>query len=459
VKFGNVAGTIIIDAGSYILASSPAGAKGSVDVTVTTAYGESATSLADRFTYIAPPTTGPVSYTVAPGETLSTTAANGVLAGDTDPQGLPLTAALLSLPAEGTLAFNADGSFTYTPNGGYVGPDSFTYQASNGYAVSPPTTVNIDVTPASLVWMPGQSGNWTAPLWGAGTTYPGSANAASVSGSGSIVSVTGSQAAGSLGVQSGAEVAVTAGGSLTVTTNTSVTGGATLSVDPAGMFSTGGTLTMDTGGSVTGGLVYAAAFQLNDGTASADLSGPGGVTKDTGGTVTLSGVNAYLGATVVDNGTLIVSNAYSLPDGSSLTVGMGTASLFGAAQTASATASPAASPVAASAAPATPAPAAAASAPVSSPAAAPDAPAQAPAPVHARHLGNLPHVTHAAVDAVFSSHRAALCPALASSGHADAERPSAWLAAVESFWNSTDKNGPVDPHLKTLDAALARFGT
>ena len=59
-------------------------------------------------------------------------AAPGVLANDTDVDGNPLTAALVTGPAHGTLALNANGSFTYTPTANYNGADSFTYTASDG---------------------------------------------------------------------------------------------------------------------------------------------------------------------------------------------------------------------------------------------------------------------------------------------------------------------------------------
>ena len=120
---------------------------------------------------------------------------------------------------------------------------------------------------------------------------------------GTAMNVPANQAANALAVQSGASVAVGPGAVLTVTADTSVTGSGTiLSVDTSGLFATGGTLTVDMGGSVIGGPVTAAAYQLNDGTVGANLSGPGGVTKDTGGTVVLSGVNTYMGGTAVERG-------------------------------------------------------------------------------------------------------------------------------------------------------------
>jgi PKD repeat protein/serine/threonine protein phosphatase PrpC len=69
----------------------------------------------------------------------------GVLANDTDTNGLSLTAAVVATPTNGTLTLNANGSFTYTPNGGFNGSDSFTYNASNGTSTSNTATVTIGV--------------------------------------------------------------------------------------------------------------------------------------------------------------------------------------------------------------------------------------------------------------------------------------------------------------------------
>jgi hypothetical protein len=62
-----------------------------------------------------------------------------------DPDGDPITAQLVSGPTNGTLTLNPDGTFTYTPNTHYVGPDSFTYTWSDGIAASEPAMVRIDV--------------------------------------------------------------------------------------------------------------------------------------------------------------------------------------------------------------------------------------------------------------------------------------------------------------------------
>ena len=70
---------------------------------------------------------------------------SGVLYNDFDNEGDPLTAQLVSGPSNGSLNFNNDGSFTYTPNAGLSDNDvdSFTYQASDGTNLSAETTVNI----------------------------------------------------------------------------------------------------------------------------------------------------------------------------------------------------------------------------------------------------------------------------------------------------------------------------
>jgi hypothetical protein len=47
--------------------------------------------------------------------------------------------------SHGVLALNADGSFSYTPDVGYTGADSFTYQISNGILDSNSATVSINV--------------------------------------------------------------------------------------------------------------------------------------------------------------------------------------------------------------------------------------------------------------------------------------------------------------------------
>ena len=88
------------------------------------------------------------SYSVDENATLSVDAASGVLHNDSDADGGSLTALQISWPANGTLSLSDDyGSFTYTPDPGFTGTDTFTYQAFDGFFSSQIVTVTITVNP------------------------------------------------------------------------------------------------------------------------------------------------------------------------------------------------------------------------------------------------------------------------------------------------------------------------
>lgn len=81
------------------------------------------------------------SYATAQGTPLVVSAAQGPLANDSDPEGDAFTASLVTGPVGGTLTFNTNGSFTYTPGAGYSGVDSFVYQISGGDTATVSITV------------------------------------------------------------------------------------------------------------------------------------------------------------------------------------------------------------------------------------------------------------------------------------------------------------------------------
>ena len=95
-----------------------------------------------------PPVAVNDSYSTAEDVALNV-AAPGVKVNDSDVDGDPLTAILVTAPLHGTLTFNSNGSFVYTPNANYNGPDSFTYKVNDGIADSNVATVNITVTPVN----------------------------------------------------------------------------------------------------------------------------------------------------------------------------------------------------------------------------------------------------------------------------------------------------------------------
>ena len=107
---------------------------------------------------------------------LTVSSNNGVLANDFDTNlglaGITLSAVLVAGPTNGLLNLNANGSFTYTPNGGFVGVDTFRYRVFDGYVnsaniatVSISTITNVVAGPATqLIWFtqPGLATNGLA---------------------------------------------------------------------------------------------------------------------------------------------------------------------------------------------------------------------------------------------------------------------------------------------------------
>ncbi|HEX2701770.1 MAG TPA: ELWxxDGT repeat protein [Acidimicrobiales bacterium] len=108
------------------------------------------------------------SFGTAEDTPLTIPAASGVLANDTDPDANPLTATnaqaifvpgpseplqststtytFPSDPPHGNATINADGSFTYTPDANYFGPDSFKYVARDARGAWDDATVTINVS-------------------------------------------------------------------------------------------------------------------------------------------------------------------------------------------------------------------------------------------------------------------------------------------------------------------------
>ena len=124
--------------------------------TVTVTASDGSLSVDDSFdftvTNVAPEATDD-SYTVAEDGTLTITVADPNDLLDNDADGTPDSDALTIIsntdPANGSVTVNADGSFEYTPNANYHGPDSFSYTVSDGNGGEETATVNITVTPVS----------------------------------------------------------------------------------------------------------------------------------------------------------------------------------------------------------------------------------------------------------------------------------------------------------------------
>ena len=101
------------------------------------------------------PDTGDDFYVARPGQTLIVSATEGVRINDTDQED---DAFIVNLsddpeqePAHGTVVFNVDGSFSYTPDAGFLGYDWFFYTPDDGLAEGDNGLVMIYVTNGSLI--------------------------------------------------------------------------------------------------------------------------------------------------------------------------------------------------------------------------------------------------------------------------------------------------------------------
>ncbi|HBO13095.1 MAG TPA: hypothetical protein DD491_09955, partial [Halieaceae bacterium] len=95
---------------------------------------------------------GPVAADDSASTAEDTAVTFSVTGNDSDPDGTidPATIVITSGPSNGSLMVNADGTVTYTPNGDYSGPDSFTYTVQdNDGLVSNEATVSLTVDPVN----------------------------------------------------------------------------------------------------------------------------------------------------------------------------------------------------------------------------------------------------------------------------------------------------------------------
>ena len=77
----------------------------------------------------------------------STDSQPSLLANDSDADGDPLTViGVLSSPERGTLSFQSNGNFVYTPEANFFGQDSFVYQITDGKGATAHATALITVT-------------------------------------------------------------------------------------------------------------------------------------------------------------------------------------------------------------------------------------------------------------------------------------------------------------------------
>ncbi len=94
------------------------------------------------------PNAAPDTYTLNEDSTLSVSAAEGLLANDTDidEDAFSVNVANTQLPQNGELTLFNDGSFTYVPNENFFGSDSFSYEVIDSLNLASTGTVTLSIT-------------------------------------------------------------------------------------------------------------------------------------------------------------------------------------------------------------------------------------------------------------------------------------------------------------------------
>jgi hypothetical protein len=279
VNFGGVAASYMVNSSTQITATSPAGAAGTVDVTVSTASGTSATGSADRFTYTAaaaPTVTGLSTTSGGSGGGTSVTITGTNLGGTT-------AVSFGGVPASSSTV-NSDTSVTATAPAQAAGVVDVTVQTYSGtsalgsadrfsYTATLPAVTGLGTSSGSAAGGYSVTVNGSGLSGATGVFFGGvAATSFSVSSDGSLTAVVPAGAVGTV------DVTVTAPGGSSATsssdqfTYTAASAPTVTGVSPnTGTTAGGGTVTI-TGTHFTGatavnfGTVAAAGFTVNSDT-------------------------------------------------------------------------------------------------------------------------------------------------------------------------------------------------
>lgn len=115
--------------------------------------------------YDDPVTAAAGEYTTFGGQELDVSAVDGVLAGSSSPEPGPLTASLVDPPVHGSLILEPDGSFTYIPDPGFLGSDSFVYRAAADAAgdyADATVVLNVAGPPSAAISSPAPAATYVA---------------------------------------------------------------------------------------------------------------------------------------------------------------------------------------------------------------------------------------------------------------------------------------------------------
>ncbi|GLX70291.1 tandem-95 repeat protein [Paenibacillus glycanilyticus] len=157
LQTGPTHGTLTLNANGSFYYSPSANYNGSDSFTYQVNDGSLNSATATVTLHVTPVNDAPVAYD-SKKSTVENTPVTGIVTGQ-DYDSPSLTFEKAQGPANGQLDLQANGSYTYTPNTGYVGTDSFTFTANDGDLSSNTATVTITVTAAPNAAPVAQDGN------------------------------------------------------------------------------------------------------------------------------------------------------------------------------------------------------------------------------------------------------------------------------------------------------------
>jgi VCBS repeat-containing protein len=149
ITFGNAVGGSVAPGAGGIVFTPDAGFSGAASFAYTITDGTTTDSATVTVTVAGPGNTAPVAVNDMASGDEDTVISGDVLANDLDADGDTLTASVVTGPTTGTVALNADGTFTYTPAADFNGSDSFIYRVNDGTADSGVATVTLTIAPVN----------------------------------------------------------------------------------------------------------------------------------------------------------------------------------------------------------------------------------------------------------------------------------------------------------------------
>ena len=137
-------GVVAINADGTVTYTPRSGFIGPDAFTFTLSDGHGGTATASVTVTVASPP--PVAANVAAGTTSGSGVVINVLAGASDAAGYSLIVSSVTQGAGGVVVINADGTVTYTPRSGFIGPDAFTFTLSDGHGGTATASASVAVT-------------------------------------------------------------------------------------------------------------------------------------------------------------------------------------------------------------------------------------------------------------------------------------------------------------------------